>query len=83
MKKININFISLSAALVCMGLIGTSAYPKSEPQPSLLNPEPHYSQQELMKKKEAEARARELQMLKQYEQKDFNFMRGDAEVKDK
>ena len=80
MKKININFISLAASLASMGLIVTSAYYKNEPPPALLNPEPRDNQQELINKLDAEARAREFQMLKQYEQADFDFMRGDAEL---
>ena len=47
---------------------------------SLLNPEQGQTPAERLKAQENAARAAELEALKQYEQADFEFMRGDAEL---
>lgn len=46
----------------------------------LLNPEQGQTHAERLKAQENAARAAELEALKQYEQADFEFMRGDAEL---
>lgn len=48
--------------------------------PTVITQQPEYSRELLMAAADAEARERELAVLKQYEQADFEFMRGDAEL---
>ena len=47
---------------------------------SLLNPEQGQTTAERIQALDSAARAAEIEALQQYEQTDFNFMRGDAEV---
>ena len=47
---------------------------------SMLNPEQGQTTAERIQALESAARAAEIEALKQYEQADFNFMRGDAEL---
>ena len=47
---------------------------------ALLNQQPADDTAERLNAQESAARAAEIEALKQYEQADFNFMRGDAEL---
>lgn len=47
---------------------------------SMLNPEQGQTPAERLNARDAQARAAEIEALQQYEQADFNFMRGDAEI---
>lgn len=54
--------------------------PVTETDIPVITQQPEYSRELLMAAADAEARERELAVLKQYEQADFEFMRGDAEL---
>ena len=47
---------------------------------SMLNPEQGQTTAERIQALESAARAAEIEALKQYEQADYDFMRGDAEI---
>ena len=47
---------------------------------ALLNPQPADDTAERLDALESAARAAEIEALKQYEQADYDFMRGDAEI---
>ena len=74
MNKILITAIAAILALSQLGCTKHSA------DYSLLNPEQGQTTAERLKAQENAARAAELEALKQYEQADFEFMRGDAEL---
>ena len=74
MNKILITAI---AAILALSQLG---YTKHSADYSLLNPEQGQTTAERLKAQENAARAAELEALKQYEQADFEFMRGDAEI---
>ena len=78
-------FVTAAATIIGSGLIGAALaahVTMTDPAP-VINPEPEYNRDVLLAKIEAERRAREIEVLKQYEQADFDFMRGDAELPEK
>ncbi|OSI20421.1 hypothetical protein [Neisseria dumasiana] len=72
--------VIIGASLIGVAIAAHSPLPQSEPMPTVITPEPEYNREALIEAIEAETRERELIALKQYEQADFEFMRGDAEL---
>ena len=71
--------ITAIAAILALSQLGCTKLQHSADY-SLLNPEQGQTTAERLKAQENAARAAELEALKQYEQADFEFMRGDAEL---
>ena len=82
--KLSTKLFGIFAATVSgASLIGAALaahIPVTETDIPVITQQPEYSRELLMTAADAEARERELAVLKQYEQADFEFMRGDAEL---
>ena len=80
--KLSIKFLSVYFAVIVTTSLICAATAATEPEapPPLITSEAEYDQQALIEKMENDARAKEFAILKQYEQADFDFMRGDAEL---
>ena len=68
------------AAVLGIQLYGCAQQAATERDYALLNPQVADDTAERMDALESAARAAEIEALKQYEQDDYDFMRGDAEI---
>ena len=71
------------ASLIGVALAAKAPVTEIDTAPPVITPQPEYDRETLLAAIDADARERELAVLKQYEQADFEFMRGDAELPEK